>query len=191
MKNFNEIIGLMREHGISVPDEKVYIKINNAKENSISILSQFCENPIWQPEYDNICEWLTSNNGKGLFLYGDCGRGKTIWGKYVIPAMLLYFHNKVVKTYSIQEMNNDIDEILKRKLIMLDDIGTEDMMVRYGEKRLAFAEIVDMAEKQSKLLIVTSNLNADELRVKYGERVIDRIKGTMHRVLFKGSSLRK
>lgn len=191
MKNFNEIIGLMREHGISVPDEKVYIKINNAKENSISILSQFCENPIWQPEYDSICEWLTSNNGKGLFLYGDCGRGKTIWGKYVIPAMLLYFHNKVVKTYSIQEMNNDIDEILKRKLIMLDDIGTEDIMVRYGEKRLAFAEIVDMAEKQSKLLIVTSNLNADELRVKYGERVIDRIKGTMHRVLFKGSSLRK
>lgn len=72
-----------------------------------------------------------------------------------------------------------------------DDIGTENLSVKYGEKRLSFAELADEAEKKGKLLILTTNLSIDELREKYGERTIDRLRAITRTVLFSGESLRK
>ncbi|WP_236264068.1 hypothetical protein [Dysgonomonas sp. Marseille-P4677] len=88
-------------------------------------------------------------------------------------------------------MNSRIDYVLSRHIISLDDIGTEEVCNQYGNKRLAFAEIMDAAEKYNKLLIVSTNLSVDDIRRRYGERVLDRIKATTHRVLFEGESLRR
>ena len=65
----------------------------------------------------------------------------------------------------------------------MDDIGTENLSVKYGEKRLAFAELTDEAEKKGKLLILTTNLSIDELREKYGERTVDRLRAITKTVL--------
>jgi DNA replication protein len=65
------------------------------------------------------------------------------------------------------------------------------MSVKYGEKRLAFPELVDEAEKKGKLLIVTTNLSIQELKEKYGERTVDRLRAITTPILFKGESLRK
>lgn len=73
----------------------------------------------------------------------------------------------------------------------IDDIGTEFLSVKYGEKRLSFAELVDEAEKKGKLLIVTTNLSLSELQQKYGERTLDRLRAITTPVVFKGDSLRK
>ena len=54
-----------------------------------------------------------------------------------------------------------------------------------------FAELVDLAEEKGTLLILTTNLTVDELRVKYGERVVNRLKAITNIIYFKGSSLRK
>ena len=88
-------------------------------------------------------------------------------------------------------MNNLIDNILKNRIVCIDDIGTEGEYVKYGEHRVPFAELVDLAEKKGTLLILTTNLTVDELRVKYGERVVDRLRAITNVVYFKGSSLRK
>lgn len=88
-------------------------------------------------------------------------------------------------------MNTDIDDVMKKHIVYIDDIGTEGVSVRYGERRMAFPELVDDAEKKGKLLIVTSNLTTDELKEKYGERTLDRLKAISKLVLFKGKSLRR
>ena len=138
-----------------------------------------------------MAEWLTDNQGKGLFLYGNCGRGKSLLCRQVIPAILLHACRKVVKIYDMQEMNHKLDEVLTKGIISLDDIGSEEMMIKYGERRLAFAEIMDAAEKSGKIVIVSTNLTSDQIRSQYGDRVLDRIKAITTRVLFKGDSLRK
>ena len=88
-------------------------------------------------------------------------------------------------------MNADIDAVKTKHIIYIDDVGTENLSVKFGEKRLAFCEIVDEAEKRGKLLIITTNLSLDEISQKYGERTMDRLVSITTRVKFIGKSLRK
>jgi len=97
----------------------------------------------------------------------------------------------VVNIFSAQELNQKIDEILKLHIIYIDDIGTEDNLNSYGNKRMPFAELCDAAEKKGKLLILTTNLSIDELTQRYGDRVVDRLIATTKAVPFTGDSLRK
>ena len=195
MEAINKIVEQMRKHGMKAPSDKVFINIQDAERITRYYLEQFIglENKAatWLAEYNQIVDWLKDNEGRGLFLYGNCGRGKTIIAQYVIPAILLEYCRKIVSCYDSQEMNTNLDEVLTRKIICLDDIGVEDMLNTYGNKRLAFLEVIDAAEKHGKLLIVTTNLNQKQLIDKYGERAMDRIMATMKRVLFTGKSLRK
>jgi len=195
MNNFNEIINEMKEHGMKVQDNRVQFKIPNAKEITQQLLFQFIRNEgkqaVWINEYDEIVEWLEDNKGLGLLLHGKCGNGKTIMGRYVLPAILLHNARKVVNTYDVNELNKNIDLVLSKKIISIDDVGTEEISIKYGEKRLAFAELMDMVEKQSKLIIITTNLTAEQIIAKYGTRTMDRIIGTTKRIAFNESSFRK
>jgi len=195
MSDFKNIYEQMKEHGMQLPVEPFRIRIPDAKavlEDCFSFFLSF-ENTrfSWQQEYEDVVEWLTDNKGRGLLLYGDCGRGKSILSRYVIPAILLKCEQKVVSVYDAPQMNKNIDDVLKKHIISLDDIGTEDVSVNYGNKRLAFAEIIDAVEKQGKLVIISTNLSGSELERQYGKRVMERIISTTKRIEFRGRSLRK
>jgi DNA replication protein DnaC len=194
MEDFNKIFQNMQLHGMQVPEERVQINIPNAKEITKQGLEYFInregKQPLWIDEYDQIAEWLADNKGLGLLLHGKCGVGKTIMARYVIPGILLSKYQKVVSCYDINELNSRTDEILRKKIISIDDVGTEEISVKYGEKRMAFAELMDIAEKQSKLIIITTNLTADQILSKYGNRTMDRIKAITKRIPFNGESFR-
>lgn len=193
--SFEDVVRNMEAHGMKIPPQREYIKIphanmilKNAMDYFLSLEGRKC---IWLPEYDKVADWLTDNQGKGLFMFGNCGRGKTILSRYAIPAILLKYKQLVVSTFDAQEMNADIDKVLTKHIVSLDDIGTEDIAVSYGNKRAAFAEIMDMAEKKGNLLIISTNLGDNELKERYGERIRDRIISTTRRILFTGKSLRQ
>ena len=195
MKCFKEIAAQMRQHHMPLPDSKVQIKVPDAPTVLNNALSYFLgtENAEaqWLPEYEAVADWLTDNQGRGLFLFGSCGRGKSLLCRYVLPAILLSCHNKIASVFDAQEMNRNLDFALSRHILSLDDIGTEEISNVYGNKRMAFAELMDAAEKYDKLLIVSTNLSVAEIQKRYGDRVLERIKSTTKRVLFRGDSLRK
>lgn len=184
----------MKHHGMKLPQDKVYLSIPEARGRLYAALAYFVafeQKPVvWLPEYEQVAEWLTDNQGRGLFLYGNCGRGKSLLCRYVLPALLLKYAGKVVSVFDIQDMNRDIDHMLRKHILSLDDIGTEEVSVKYGERRMAFAEVMDMVEKKGKLVLVSTNLTEKELRDRYGDRILDRIRATTTRILFKGDSLR-
>jgi len=194
MKSFESIVSEMKMLQMPLPGEKVDIAIENAKEVLVDGFTYFLSaagyRMQWLPEYESVAGWLTNNGGKGLFLYGNCGRGKTMLCRYVLPAILLGYCRRVVSVFDTTEMNTRLDHVLSRNIISIDDIGTEEMSNIYGNKRLAFAEVMDAAEKYNKLMIISSNLTVNEIRKRYGDRVLDRVKSTTHRVLFEGESLR-
>lgn len=195
MTDFKSILSDMQLHGMKVQDDKVHISVPNALEVTKQAIAFFIGNEgkqaVWIKEYDEIVEWLSDNKGLGLFLHGKCGLGKTIMGRYVIPAILLSECRKVVSCFDVLEMNEHIDFVLSKKIISIDDVGTEELSIKYGERRLAFAELMDAVEKQGKLVIVTTNLPMDELTLKYGVRIIDRIMATTKRIAFNGKSFRR
>lgn len=191
---FTDIYQDMKEVGLKLPVEVESFYLPNAKEifeNAFKYFLSFQNKQyVHCPEYDEVINWLELSQSKGLFMYGNCGRGKTMIGRYVIPGIFMKYHRKIIRSYDVGELDTKIDEALKMHFLSIDDVGTETMSVNYGKKRMPFSEIMDYAEKYGKTMIVTSNLNHDDLVERYGDRVMERIKSTCKRVLFDGSSLR-
>lgn len=192
---FENIWQQMETHGMSLPSPLVSISVPDARTVLRDCFSYFLSSQgkrfVWQPEYEEIVAWLADNEGRGLFLYGDCGRGKSFLARYVLPAIILNYMQKVVSVYDVQQMNRNLDEVLTKHIISLDDIGTEEVSMQYGNRRFAFAEVMDAAEKYGKLVIISTNLCRDEIVHRYGERVFERIISMTRRIEFKGKSLRQ
>ncbi len=194
MKDFESVVWDMKRHSMKVPSERVCIELDNAHEWLENALRYFLlldgRGMKWLPEYDEVVSWLAKNDGQGLFLYGNCGRGKSLMIRYVLPAIFLKCFNKVVNVFDAQEMNCELDKVLSKRLVSLDDIGTECVLNQYGNRRTAFAEVMDAAEKDGKLVLISTNLQECDLRQQYGDRVLERVRACTKRVMFSGDSVR-
>lgn len=190
--NFEKAFENLKHTGFNPMPDRVFIKIPDARENLWNGLIHYeGDKAKWLSEYEEVAKWLSNNEGRGLLCYGNCGRGKSLICWKILPLLIHFYHRKVISCYDSQQMNADIDEVKSKHLIYIDDVGTENVSIKYGERRLAFPEVVDEAEKRGKLLIITTNLSLDELAQKYGERTMDRLVAITKRVKFVGESLRK
>lgn len=189
--DFKRTIEGLKATGFNPLPNSVNISIPDAKRILWNGLNYFVGKAEWLSEYEEVSNWLSDNKGRGLLCYGNCGRGKSLICWKIIPLLLNHYCHKIVACYDAQQMNADIDAVKQKHIIYIDDIGTENVSVKFGEKRLAFCEIVDEAEKRGKLLILTTNLSLDEISQKYGERTMDRLVAITTRVKFKGESLRR
>lgn len=191
MVDFRQIIDELKDSGLVMPNT-VQINIPNAKQMLHFGLEHFVgKEYVWEPEYDEVVEWLSDNKGRGLLCYGNCGRGKTVICSKIIPVLLYHCYNKITNCYDAKQINNDFNQMIRKHIISIDDLGTEGEMSKYGEKKMCFPDIADEAEKRGKLLIISTNLTIEELTQKYGERTIDRLRSITRTVLFQGESLRK
>lgn len=195
MNNFDQVFAEMKRHNMPLPSSRTHIRIPQARqlmqEAMRYVLNKENRELQWLPEYNEVVEWLNDNKGKGLVLYGNHGRGKSLLCRYVLPALLLRNCQKVASIFDTQQMNNRLDEALSKHIICIDDIGTEEVINNFGNRRHAFSEIMDAVEKQNKLVIISSNLNLEGLRSIYGERTLERIKSTTKRIVCAGESLRQ
>lgn len=174
--------------------KKVSIRIDNAKLLLCNGLKYYCgEGAVWQQEYEEVAEWLTDNKGRGLWLCGECGRGKTLIGAKILPVLFNFYHfpRKIISLYDAKDMNNVYNDIVKKHIIYIDDVGKESVEVNYGNRNLRFPDIVDEAEKKGKLLMFSTNLSQEKMVEKYGERTVDRLRAITKKIVFRGKSLRK
>lgn len=174
--------------------KKVSIHIDNAKLLLCNGLKYYCgEGAVWQPEYEEVAEWLTDNKGRGLWLCGECGRGKTLIGAKILPVLFNFYHfpRKIITLYDAKDMNNVYNDIVKKHIIYIDDVGKESVEVNYGNRNLRFPDIVDEAEKKGKLLMFSTNLSQEKMVEKYGVRTVDRLRAITKKIVFRGKSLRK
>ena len=189
--NIQEVVDGFRKIGIELVPNTVNVSIPNAADVLRRGVAFFVgEMYKWLPEYEKVAQWLKNNQNRGLLCYGSCGRGKSVICCKVLPVLLSHYHDKIITVVDAQTMNDRLDEVKRNHLLCIDDVGTESVSVNYGNKRMAFSEIVDEAEKKGKLLVITTNLSLSELKDKYGERTFDRLKSITTPVLFKGESLR-
>ena len=189
--DFKKQIAHLTGTGYKPVPERVNIRIPDAKKHLTDGLKFFLgENAKWLPDYDRVAEWLSDNKGRGLLLVGECGLGKSLIGMRIIPLLLNYYCRKVVSIYTAQELNTQPDEIISNHILYIDDVGTEDISNIYGNKRIPFAELVDAAEREGKLLIITTNLDEEHLIEKYKDRVFDRLKAITRKITIIGDSMR-
>lgn len=194
MMDWSELFSKMENHGMPLPVVKRF-SVENPADTFVgaysAMLARLGRTYQPQPEYDAVVEWLGDTQGKGLLLHGTCGRGKSFIARYVLPAIFMQY-GKVLNVFDATEIKDvaTLERIKKLRLVVLDDIGTEAEINDYGTKVQAFTELVDNAEKVGNMLVVTSNLNAEQLAKMYGERTIERLRAITKRVVFTGKSLR-
>ena len=156
--NFKATIDRLRDTTYKPLPDKVQICVPNAGTHLKGGLKYFCgDGAKWNTDYEKIVQWLTDNKGRGLMLVGGCGVGKTLIGMRIIPLLLNHYCRKVVTICTANELNKSPDEIIKYHIIYIDDVGTEDISNIYGNKRVPFAELVDIAERDGKLLMFSTN----------------------------------
>lgn len=191
--DFKSIIERLQDTGYPAEPDKVYIKIQNAENLLKRGLDYFTnKQAIWcEQNYRPIVDWMSDNKGRGLLLAGECGLGKTLIGMRILPLILNAMYRKIVACYKAQDLNTKPDEVLSKHIVYIDDIGTESISNIYGNKRVPFAELCDLAEQKGKLLIISTNYDVIHLAEKYGERTVDRLKATTKYVSLTGQSLRK
>lgn len=156
------------------------------------------EKAKWLDQYDKVSEWFANNNGKGLFLHGSSGRGKTLLAMKIFPVIFKhYIHLYDVLLVSANELNDymknpfDRTALKSRMPIIIDDVGVEYLTNDYGVKHDIFSELVDDAEKYGRLMILTTNFTLDEMNERYGSRTVDRLYAITKGIRFEGESLRR
>ena len=100
------------------------------------------------PEYDEVIDWMTNTDDKGLMLMGDCGRGKSVILNGVLPV-LFRMKNRVLQPVHAQNFSAEVpnqrlawgerpathlDRLLTNGYPAIDELGIEPMMNDYGEK---------------------------------------------------------
>ena len=194
----------MRNFGFDPYSKRVNLAIPNAREWLMAGLQSYLgDDAKWLPAYEEIAEWLTDNHGKGLLLIGTCGLGKTLICQNILPMIIRRFTSLIAKAYTANAMNKNIDKMIGHRVVVVDDLGTEQPeTLTYGERRYPFNELVDSAERNGSLLIITTNLGTyhavnkktgnpiPSIEDRYGIRTLDRLRATTSVVLLSGESMR-
>jgi len=137
--------------------------------------------------YDKIIDWLVDTKGRGLMLMGDCGLGKSTILNYVIPAIFRTKTKQSLTSIPAKEMV----EVVRNNayFIIIDDLGTESIKNDYGTKIDVVSDAISYAEDSSKTLLITTNLDGEDLDRRYDERTLDRLRKCKV-ILIEGESFR-
>lgn len=157
------------------------------------------------PEYVKAIDWMANTEGRGLFLMGDCGRGKSIICTGMIPVLLAIkgYHTFPIHADDFEKpypfaastagcdlKTTNLDYLSRTRFPIIDELGVESMVNNYGEKSEGFNKVINTAERYLRPLFVSTNLTKEELLRRYGERTFDRLSHLCRIIKFKGESLR-
>ena len=131
----------------------------------------------------------TSTQGRGLWLFGEVGTGKTTLAMLVAKAAL--DAGRSVAIYSMPRLLNEIRAHLRRglatartwscstasptvDLLHVDDVGAERSSPWVLEQLYS---IVNARYEAERSMTITTNLDLDELAEQIGERTVSRLEG--------------
>lgn len=172
-------------------------------------IAVFPEELILNEEFKNIIGqitlWYANDNrfkldiSKGIILRGNCGTGKTIILETIVNIVEFGDNRKpiFINVRDLQNLyiKNDIEQIetlKKRFLILIDDVGVENVDIKnYGNLLEPFNDLFDYRYRNKLETIISTNLTPEKIKQIYGDRILDRFKECFNEYIFDFKSLRK
>ena len=137
-----------------------------------------------------VLRFFENTNGKHLCLLGTCGTGKTLLAAKIIPLIFCASFKKIFKVIKACDLSDRLQEVKEYPFVVVDDFGTESTAVNFGNKVEAFNEVIDSVEGRKCFVVVTSNLDANQIKQKYGIRTYDRLRGLFKVIQVSDKSMR-
>lgn len=176
--------------------------LNEDLNNFYQELFAYLNNDIRVEEVNTLGTKTNWSLDKGLFIAGGYGVGKTLILDFLKEVKSKFnlsgIHTnayQITKEYATEQQNVNYlgyKEIVKCKNLFIDEVGDEPKVSKsYGnEENVIYRTLkikLDHIESQSfpkDKIFITTNLSISELTERYGERVMDRIKGSMNVIIF-------
>lgn len=149
------------------------------------------------PRHPDTLAWLNayrSGERYGFTILGDHGSGKT-WEAMALARALLVEDRVPVQTVTAPELlellrpggSGDIGQFKVAPVLVLDDLGTEKVTDWVDEQLYTIA---GFRASRNLPMIITSNLEPDEIKKRYDARLVQRLFGGSTLLHIKGQSIR-
>ncbi len=133
---------------------------------------------------EDYADEFEANTGKGLFMFGASGLGKTFLMNCVAQRVLERgFSVVVISAYKLMETMRkyqfsgegieQVQDMMTCDLLAIDDLGSEPMFREVTTS--ALYHIVSERCNANRSIIVTSNCDVEQLYEKYGDRIAARL----------------
>lgn len=156
--------------------------------------------------------WLINpRSTPGLLLCGLYGNGKTTLAKaiawlieYLSERELGYSDRVIMPLYTakdicrlcaasekFKEQYDEYRKLFTEPMMIIDDLGEEprEVMV-YGMPHTPIIDIISKRYDAQQMTIITTNLDVDQLKGKYGGRITDRFREMLTSIVFENESYR-
>lgn len=156
--------------------------------------------------------WLINpNSTPGLLLCGLYGNGKTTLARaiariteYLTEHEFGYSHRMTMQfrtakdicrmcaaSEKFKDQYDDYARLGAEPMMIIDDLGEEpkEVMV-YGMLHTPLIDLISERYASQRMTIITTNLEVDKLKEKYGERIFDRFKEMLTSIVFENDSYR-
>lgn len=179
---------VIKEYFIANTAKKHFIYDSENSEMIKAICYFLTEDPRFETE-------LGFNLNRGLCIMGVSGKGKTkcfeaVKGNPINPVTIM---NMIAVSDQIKR--NGWPEISPFVKLLLDDVGTEtDSLNHFGTKINFFKEFIELYDAQERdfsKLIVTTNLDENDIQARYTYRIRSRMRETFNFVIVQGKDLRE
>ena len=167
---------------------------------------QYIEDEATEQNLTKLAEALTDDGYKfGLMMCGISGNGKTTMMNALRGAIQLMSNGCLFEKPCRLEVIDAIElsalyarneerylEFRKCPLLGIEDMGREPREFQvYGNAYNPIIELLEYRYARQLFTVITTNLEAKEVREKYGPRIADRFNEMLKVIIFKNSTYRK
>lgn len=183
--NFNEILIYLEIKG-----KLLFGKNFKIYEDDMQILYKLC---VYFIKDQASCERFGIDLNKGILLSGPVGCGKTSLMRLLRNIVPHFRPYEVIPTRNITFGFNNlgfktIEEFGNNKFFCFDDLGVEPLGRHFGKDCNVMGEVLlsryELLLKNKILTHATTNLNAQELEERYGNRVRSRMRQLFNLIAF-------
>lgn len=184
-----------------------------AAHYQIAVEYRHCDFVLDENTYRNLVSlatYLTDPRPKfGVLLCGTCGNGKTTL-VYALQRAINFLDNRNHFTFLgeyfevgmrivdakelVQVSRNirDFNDLRRKSMLAIDDMGKEPAEVLdYGNVTNPVIDMIEYRYHHQLFTVITTNLDPEQIKKKYGTRVADRFREMLHVIVFQDISYRR
>jgi len=150
-------------------------------------------------------KWLIGESRSGLLLCGNCGNGKTTLLRALRAVIAVMTSDeprseqrcmRIIAANDIVRINRDSNSdtwnnLRSFPILAIDDAGEEAAeVINYGNVQQPIVEILSYRYENMLPTLMSTNMDPKNLHNHYGNRIADRMKEVMEKIIFAQPSYR-
>ena len=159
-------------------------------DEQVTTLLQQCAERGYVPDAQTPDILRAYLQGYGVMLTGSAGTGKTMLMRQLLGNGRIQHAQRDIADWGLDQIHGWFDW-RDDKTVCIDDLGAERATASYGEREDILRLVIERRAAGRKITHVTTNLDSDQIRARYGDRILDRLMGMCRVFKMVGASRRE